>query len=159
MIMANKFDLIMFDWNGTLSSGLIAAGQISSSPVSELFDGVPEALKTLHDQGKFLGIATAASNREIQFELEVHDIAKYFTVVMTADHGPLKPHPFALLEAMKETGTEPGQTCMIGDTNRDMLLAKNAGVTAIGVTYGLRSGDDLIASGADYTIDNLGELL
>ena len=149
----------MFDWNGTLSSGLIAGGQISTQAVSQLFEGVPETLKALHEKGIMLGIATAASNREIQFELEVHEIAQYFTVIMTADSGPLKPHPFAILEAMSETGVSADKTLMVGDTTGDILLGKNAGATSYGVNYGLRSGDELFAAGAEKVLGDIRELL
>ena len=37
---------------------------------------------------------------------------------------------------MREFGTEPERTLMIGDTTHDLLLAANAGTARIGVSYG-----------------------
>ena len=45
---------------------------------------------------------------------------------------------------------------MIGDTPIDIKTAKNAGLrAAIGVTYGFGSREQLVAAGADFTLDSL----
>jgi histidinol phosphatase-like enzyme len=41
-----------------------------------------------------------------------------------------------LLELMRELGTEPDRTLMIGDTTHDLQLAANAGTPSIAVSYG-----------------------
>lgn len=50
--------------------------------------------------------------------------------------------------AMREAGVEPDNTIMIGDTTFDMRMARNAGVTALGVAWGYHPLDDLHAEGA-----------
>jgi phosphoglycolate phosphatase len=37
---------------------------------------------------------------------------------------------------MAELGASPQRTLMIGDTTHDLLLARNAGVASVGVSYG-----------------------
>ena len=39
-----------------------------------------------------------------------------------------------------------------------MQTAKNAGLTALGVLWGFRTKDELIANGADYTIEKVDEI-
>jgi phosphoglycolate phosphatase len=39
---------------------------------------------------------------------------------------------------------------MIGDTSYDMLMARAAGVGAVGVGWGYHDPEELLASGADY---------
>jgi phosphoglycolate phosphatase len=37
---------------------------------------------------------------------------------------------------MRQFGTEPERTLMIGDTTHDLQMARNAGCPSIGVSYG-----------------------
>jgi phosphoglycolate phosphatase len=39
---------------------------------------------------------------------------------------------------------------MIGDSNVDILTAKNAGIQSIGCLWGFRSREELIEAGADF---------
>jgi phosphoglycolate phosphatase len=41
-----------------------------------------------------------------------------------------------LEELMAEFGVAAASTVMIGDTSHDLLMARNAGVDSLGVTYG-----------------------
>ena len=50
------------------------------------------------------------------------------------------------------------QAIMIGDSEKDMLTARNAGMFSIGVTYGI-SPDSLKICPPDVLIDHPGELL
>ena len=69
-----------------------------------------------------------------------------------------KPDPEGLLALMKEAGATPEQTVMIGDSQVDVLTARNAGAWCIGCTFGLAPGsleaippDVLVDSPADWT--------
>ncbi len=54
----------------------------------------------------------------------------------TADETAGKPHPRMLHELMREFGTEPERTLMIGDTTHDLQMAVNAGCASVAVSYG-----------------------
>jgi phosphoglycolate phosphatase len=47
-----------------------------------------------------------------------------------------KPDPFGANTLMKEAGVAPDETVMVGDSQVDILTARNAGMWSIGVTYG-----------------------
>ena len=79
-------------------------------------------------------------------------------LIMTADDAPSKPDPGMLVNAMRETGAEPRDTVMIGDTSYDMEMARAAGVAAIGVGWGYHSPDILRGSGAQRMIESYTEL-
>ena len=53
-----------------------------------------------------------------------------------------------LYRALRETGVEAHNTVMIGDTTFDMEMAMNAGVPAIGVSWGYHTDGELLAAGA-----------
>ncbi len=47
-----------------------------------------------------------------------------------------KPDPLGANTLMKEAGAAAGETVMVGDSQVDVLTARNAGLWSIGVTYG-----------------------
>jgi phosphoglycolate phosphatase len=49
-----------------------------------------------------------------------------------------------LEELMAEFGTAAASTVMIGDTSHDLMMARNAGVDALAVTYGAHPHDHLL---------------
>ncbi|MEG0324157.1 MAG: HAD hydrolase-like protein, partial [Raoultibacter sp.] len=62
------------------------------------------------------------------------------------------PDPCGLIKTIEEVGGEIESTVYVGDSGGDMLTAHNAGVFALGVTWGYRSEEDLRAHGADAII-------
>jgi phosphoglycolate phosphatase len=73
-----------------------------------------------------------------------------FVTLKTRDDGPGKPNPHMLIEAMAEVGADPANTIMIGDTTFDIVMAANAGVASIGVTWGYHGAAELKAAGAAH---------
>jgi phosphoglycolate phosphatase len=60
--------------------------------------------------------------------------------------------------ALFEAGAQPHQAVMIGDTSFDMLMARSAGVRAIGVNWGYHAPHELLASGALSVADSAAAL-
>ena len=52
----------------------------------------------------------------------------------------LKANPEMLLKLLKEFNIDPNDALMVGDTNFDVIMAKNANVSSIAVTWGYHSG-------------------
>lgn len=123
-----------------------------------LFPGVAEVLDTLASSGVLLGIATGKGTRGLISTLNEHALNDRFVTVQTADTAHGKPHPDMLLRAMAETGVRPAQTVMIGDTVYDIQMANNAGVAAIGVSWGYHAAAELMSAGAAIVIENFSEL-
>lgn len=61
---------------------------------------------------------------------------------------PRKPAPDMVLKAMAAIGVE--KCVYVGDSEVDILTAKNAGVPCLSVTWGFRDEDALRAAGAHY---------
>jgi phosphoglycolate phosphatase len=74
------------------------------------------------------------------------------------DRIPIKPNPTGVYEILKEFGAEKDECLYFGDTNTDMLTAHNAGVTAVGVTWGFRPRAELEKYNADIIIDSAREI-
>ncbi len=105
-----------------------------------------------------LGIATGKSRRGLMATLERHGLERRFVTMQTGDNGPGKPNPDMLIRAMDETGTEPDDTVMIGDTTFDVAMARAAGAVAIGVGWGYHDAEELRAAGAHHVIGAFEEL-
>jgi phosphoglycolate phosphatase len=101
-----------------------------------LFDGVLPMLDELKNRHHWLAVATGKSRRGLDDVLRLVQLKGVFDGSRTADETAGKPHPLMLQELMREFGTEPGRTLMIGDTTHDLQMALNAGVAAVGVSYG-----------------------
>lgn len=128
-----------------------------ASLTSPLYPGVRSVLEALHAQPEtLLGIATGKSRRGLDALLDGHDLRRFFVTAQCADDHPSKPHPAMLHEALAVTGVEPGRAAMVGDTAFDMEMARAAGLTGIGVSWGYHARDRLEA--AEHILDEIDAL-
>ena len=83
-----------------------------------------------------------------------------FDVVRGArDDVPLKPDPTAFATIISDLGIPAKQTVFVGDTAVDMETGVNVGALTVGVTWGFREADELVAHGADHIIHRPLEIL
>ena len=115
-----------------------------------LYDGVAGLIDALEADGWLLGVATGKSDRGLGLILAHHGLDRRFMTLQTADRHPSKPHPSMIAQAMADAGAAPETTIMIGDTSYDMAMARAAGVTAIGVTWGYHPTALLQEAGAHH---------
>jgi phosphoglycolate phosphatase len=115
-----------------------------------LFAGADELVRDLAESGFRLGVATGKSRRGLDRALEHTGLGEFFHATRCADECHSKPHPQMLEELMDEFAVAPTQTLMIGDTTHDLLMARNAGVDALGVSYGAHPADALREAGPLY---------
>ncbi len=130
----------------------------SNEPPDVLIPGTRTVLETFEQAGVLLGIATNKSRKGLDHSMAFHDIAKFFVATRTADETHAKPHPAMIEELLSETGVEMENAVVIGDTVTDMELARNAGVPAVGVTWGYHDAQTLIECGAGAVIDRYAQL-
>jgi len=123
-----------------------------------LYDGIREVLRSLHGKGWRLGVATGKSDRGLTGCLVNHGVLDLFVTLQTADRHPSKPDPAMLLAAMREAGTQPADTVMIGDTVFDIAMARAAGCRAIGVAWGYHAPEELLEAGAEAVAESAAEL-
>ena len=122
----------------------------------------PGALATLHElerRGHLLGVATGKGRAGLDSVLAHHRLSALFVSLQTADRHPGKPHPSMLEAAMRETGSAPEATLMVGDTSYDMTMAHAAGVGAIGVAWGYHPVEVLAKAGASTILERFEQLL
>ncbi len=66
---------------------------------------------------------------------------------------PPKPEAPVTLHTLEQLGATPEHTLYVGDSNVDVATGHNAGIRAVGVTWGFRGRAELEAAGADYLAD------
>jgi phosphoglycolate phosphatase len=125
---------------------------------SPLYDGVDDLLTNLSDQGWVLGIATGKSRRGLDLMMEQFQWKHSFATHFCADDGPGKPHPHMVLENIRAAGANPSNTIVIGDSEHDMAMARAAGVTALGVTWGFGTSNEMHTAGAHDIVDTMDAL-
>jgi phosphoglycolate phosphatase len=124
----------------------------------ELFPGVVATLEGLAEEGYLLGIATGKSRRGLDKVLRETGLWGLFHASRCADEAFSKPHPQMLEEVMAMLGAGTRDTLMIGDTEYDMQMARNAGVPGLAVSYGVHSPRRLLAEGALACLDRIDQL-
>jgi len=124
-----------------------------------LYDGITDMLDELaHDDHLLLGLATGKSRRGLDAVIGGYGLASQFVTSQVADNHPSKPHPSMLLAALSETGVEPSNAVMIGDTTFDMEMGKAAGMHCIGVSWGYHTVKHLREAGTAWIVDDVAEL-
>lgn len=125
-----------------------------------LYPGIRDLVEDLADRsGLALAVATGKSRRGLHAVLEREQFTSYFAALETADTHPSKPHPSMIQEAVAVTGATIDQTVMIGDTTFDMTMARAAGVSALGVTWGYHETSALLDAGAHEVSSTAPDLL
>ena len=113
------------------------------------YEGIVSVLETLKENGVTVGVLSNKYDSAAKALIE-----HYFGDLVSITYGerpniPRKPDPTSVLGLLDELGGDKETTLYIGDSATDMQTAVNAGLTAIGVTWGFRSAEELRASGAD----------
>jgi len=123
-----------------------------------LFKGVAEMLRDLRQQAYFLAVATGKSRVGLNRAMNDVKLLSMFDATRCADETFSKPHPAMLQELTRELGQDMRRTVMIGDTSHDLLMANNAGASAIAVQYGAHPVDQLAACKPLYSAATVAEL-
>lgn len=125
---------------------------------SILFDGVEELLNRLEQQGYWLAIATGKGRQGLDQVLEHTGLGSRFHTTRCASETFSKPHPLMLEEILDQLGLEPHQALMIGDTEYDMEMARNARMDRLAVSYGVHEPDRLLKHEPIGCIDQINQL-
>lgn len=129
------------------------------------YPGVGEALAELaapNPEASGRGrVLTVLTNKPVRFSTEILEglgLASYFRSIYGGNSFERKkPDPFGVEVILRETGAEPRQAILVGDSEIDVQTGRNAGTWTCGVTYGLGS-DRLAETPPDLLIASLTEL-
>ena len=115
--------------------------------------GILSALQMLQQQGIPMGICTN-KHQSAADEIVAHMFPQGLFRTISGDRPglPRKPHPQKVLKMAEDFGVAPRRVAYFGDTSVDMDTAHNAGFYAVGVLWGFRPQEELVAHGADILL-------
>lgn len=118
------------------------------------YEGMGELLESLTEKGIKIAVA---SNK---YETAVKEIVRQlfpninFSKISGQLEGiPVKPDPSIVFSILSETEATKIETLYVGDSGVDMETANRAGVESIGVTWGFRSREELVAKNANHIVN------
>ncbi len=118
-----------------------------------LYPGVREVLDRFHDAGIDMAVLT---NKPVRFSQAIVGglgLSAHFRRVYGGNSfEQKKPHPIGIETLMDEFRASRDKTVMVGDSGVDVQTARNARVTACGVTWGFQP-DTFAAYAPDFLID------
>lgn len=125
---------------------------------NEVYEGIPELLKKLKDDGKNLIVATSKPEKFARRILEHFQLARYFDYIAGASMDNTRVNKDQVIAyALTECGIEDKERAvMIGDREHDIFGAKKNGLASIGVLFGFGSREELASAGADYIVETPG---
>jgi len=125
---------------------------------SPLFVGVVESLEAFRAQGYRLAVATGKARRGLDRVLKAHGWERFFDVTRAADETASKPDPLMLNQILAHCDMRPEQALMVGDASFDLLMARNAGIDSVAVSYGAQSIERLRDFDPVLEVDHFPEL-
>jgi len=131
----------------------------SIAHTSKLFPGASETLHLLKESGFLLAVATGKGRAGLDKVLASTGLEDIFSATRCSDETQSKPHPQMVSEILDELDTEPHQAIMVGDTEYDLLMAINAGINPVAVSYGVHERERLMQHQPLVCLDNISELV
>ena len=116
---------------------------------------IPELLRLLVE--KNVGVAVASNKvHGVTVSMMRHFFPEipFSCVFGQRDGVPTKPNPAIVIDILQTVGVLPSEVLYVGDSGVDMQTAHNAGLFAVGVTWGLRPVSELEQNDADIIIDS-----
>jgi len=132
------------DWTAPIKNGIAErdmpefnrilkeAGQERGALTPPLFPGVLQTIGQLKRDNKKVVLITSSERQVIDIALAHHELVEQFDLILTVDDVTThKPDPEGILVALEKLGMQKDQAVMIGDSDKDMGAAKNAGIDSI----------------------------
>lgn len=122
------------------------------------YRGMVELIKALKAAGVKTAIVSNKPDSMVQTLATVYYPGVPDMVLGEREGLARKPAPDMVQFALKAIGAEAGRSIYVGDTEVDILTARNAGLGCISVPWGFRSREQLEKAGADPIADTVEEL-
>lgn len=131
---------------------------LHSCDKTQPYPGVTDLLGRLRSKGKRVAVVSNKFDKAVKLL-----IARYFNGLVEVAIGEKpgisrKPAPDTVVEALRELGADGSGAVYIGDSDVDVLTARNAGLPCISVLWGFRSREFLEKHGAQTFVSSPKEI-
>lgn len=132
---------------------------IHSLDTTKPYDGIPDLLASLKARGAKLAVV---SNK---FYVATQELCHHFfgdtisVAIGERESIRKKPAPDTVMEALKQLDADAETAVYIGDSDVDIMTARNCGLPCVSVLWGFRGKEFLMSHGATTTISHPAEIL
>ena len=124
------------------------------------YAGVEAMLSELVSAGVRVAVATSKLREPAQTALRLAGLEHHVAVLVTIeDTDRHKPDPQPLLRALERLDWAAADAVYVGDAVVDVEAARNAGMAAIGVTWGAGSREAVVGAQPEVVADTVAQLL
>lgn len=132
---------------------------VHSLDTTKPYPGVLQMLQALRLQDKNLAIVSNKFYEATQ-SLCRHFFGDYVSVAIgERENIRKKPAPDTVMEALRQLGVNADNAVYVGDSDVDIMTARNSGMPCISVLWGFRTRKFLLEHGAERFINSPEELL
>jgi phosphoglycolate phosphatase len=126
---------------------------------SSLYPNVIETLTALTQAGFKLALITNKPHKFTVPLLSAFGLTEFFGLVLGGDSlARMKPDPLPLAHVLATWQMHPDELLMIGDSKNDILAARAAKVSSIGLTYGYNYGEHISLSEPNAVCDDFAQI-
>ena len=122
------------------------------------YKGITELLLRLRKKGIRTAVVSNKLHTAVAGLCEDYFPALIDCALGVSDESERKPSPKNVFRAFDLLSCNREDTIYVGDSEVDVQTAKNAGLKCIGVTWGFRDREELLAAGADFIADTADEI-
>lgn len=134
----------------------IVAVEVEAAKRAEPLPNTENTLNWLRDNGIKVGIVTRNCRSAVEAVLAKHNMP--VNALFTRDDVPrVKPNPDHLLRALQALASSPHRSIMVGDHPTDILAARGADMSAIGITT-TRTAEQFDEK-PDFIVNDLAEII
>lgn len=123
------------------------------------YPGIMDMLRELKEKNMKMAIVSNKADFAVRELKEIYFQNLIDTAVGEKEGLRRKPEPDMVHYALEKLGCRPSEAVYVGDSDVDVLTAKNTGMECISVSWGFRGREFLQNHGAETIIDRPAEIL
>jgi phosphoglycolate phosphatase len=122
---------------------------------NKVFHGVSKMLEIFASNGVNLAIATSKPSQVAMAVYQFSVLREFPLTIQGTDGFPPKPNPEVIIRVLHNYSN--AKALMVGDRSEDMVAARAANITGIGIAAGAHSRQALLDGGASIVFHNISE--
>ena len=107
------------------------------------YPGIPELLRALRAEGVRVACNSNKVNNAVRLLCETHFPGLVDLALGEREGVPKKPAPDGVHLILRELGADAARALYVGDSDTDLMTAKNAGISGAWVSWGYRNRSEL----------------
>ncbi len=157
MIAAKDLNIGLFDF---IKQAYLRYYTVYRTMTTAPFAGIPELLK--HLVAGQISVNVLSNKPEADTEPIIGRFfpdVRFGVIMGKRKEFPIKPDPKSVMHLLDTIDVRPEKALYVGDSEPDILTARNAGIESVGVLWGYRSREKLLAAGADNIVEKPEDIL